>query len=364
MTARERYLATMRFEPVDRPVLREWGPWETTRLRWKEEGMEGEWAPEFAECDPECTIPVNFGPLPVHDRVVLAESEETITYVDERGIHRREWKVGPETSMPDFVDYPLKSRHDWERNIAWRYDPDTPGRFPDNWPELVAQWKDRQVPLKITAYPHLGMMGPIRDLMGIENMAPMFYDDPGLLHDIAHHWGNFHYRLLERILNDVVPDTVDFWEDICFHSAPLVSPGTFMEFFGPHYRRINDMLIQAGVPVRGVDTDGDARLLVEPLLECGINCLWPLEVAAHMDVRDLRSRYGKRLLMHGNIDKRAIAAGPPAIDRELEAKVPVALEGGYIPTCDHALPPDISYPAFQYYWRRKKELLGLGDRQR
>lgn len=360
MTPRERFLATMSFSPVDRPFLKEWGPWESTLRRWKEEGMEGEWPPELAECDPEIVVPVNFGPLPPHEHTVLAEDDHTVTYIDERGITRRELKHGRETSMPDFVDYPLKSRRDWEGDIAWRYDPNTPGRFPENWGELVDSWRNRQAPLVVTGYPHLGMFGPIRDLMGIENMAPLFYDDPMLIHDIAHHWGEFIYRLLERILNDIVPDCVNFWEDMAFHTAPLVSPRMFMEFFGTHYRRINDMLMEAGVPVRGVDSDGDVRQMIGPFLRCGLNYVWPLEVAAHMSAPALRDRYGRQLLMHGNVDKRAIAAGPPVIDRELEAKIPTALEGGYIPTCDHSMPPDISYDNFRYYWRRKKELLGIG----
>ncbi len=359
MTPRERYLATFRFEPVDRPVLKEWGPWESTLRRWRDEGMEGDWPPHLAECDPVWTVPVNFGPLPVHEYAVVEEDEDTIAYVDERGITRREFKQGRETSMPNFIDYPIKTRRDWEAKVAWRYDPDTPGRFPDNWDELVAGWRDREVPLVVSAYPHLGMFGPLRDLIGIEHMAPLLYDDPEFIHDMAHHWGEFHYCLLEQIVSDVVPDTVDFWEDMAFHTAPLISPRMFMEFFGPHYRRINDLLIEAGVPVRGVDSDGDASQVIGPFLRCGMNYLWPLEVAAHMDAPVLRRRYGKQLLLHGNLDKRAIAAGPPAIDRELEAKIPVALEGGYLPTCDHSMPPDISWEAVQYYWRRKKELLGI-----
>lgn len=359
MTHRERYVACMTFQPFDRPVLREWSPWGSTIVRWKQEGMEGDYPPELAQCDPEWGIPVNFGPLPAQERVVIGEDEATVTFIDDRGITRRDFKSGSTTSMPDFVDYPIKSRRDWEEDLAWRYDPDTPGRFPDNWSELVKQWKGRKVPLVISAYPHLGMFGPLRDLIGIEYMAPMFYDDPGLIRDIATHWGDFHYRILERLLCDVVPDAVHFWEDMAFHTAPLISPRMFLAFFGPHYRRINDLLIEAGVPVRGVDSDGDSRLLIEPFLECGLNCLWPLEVAAHMDAGALRARHGKRLLLQGGIDKRALALGREAIDRELEARLPLCREGGYIATCDHLLPHDISYDNFRYYWRRKKEMLGV-----
>lgn len=357
MTARERYVACLTFGQFDRPFLLEWGPWQATLNRWKEEGMQEDWPAEYAECDPRMTVPVNFGPLPPHERVIVAEDEETVTYVDERGITRREKKVGPETSMPDFVDYPLKSRRDWEDNIAWRYDPDAPGRFPDNWDQFVKDAKDRDAPLLVSAYPHLGMFGPIRDLMGIETIAPMLYDDPKLIRDIARHWGDFHYRILERICNDIVPDEVSYWEDMAFHTAPLISPKMFLEFFGPEYKRLNQMLKEAGVPIIGVDSDGNVWQLLDAFLQCGIQYVWPMEVAAHMDVREARRCYGNRLVFHGNIDKRALAAGPEAIDKELEAKCPVAWEGGYIPSVDHSLPPDISYHNFQYYMRRKKELL-------
>ena len=63
--------------------------------------------------------------------------------------------------------------------------------------------------------------------------------------------------------------------------------------------------------------------------------------------------------MYGGIDKQALAAGPDAIDLELERCSPVALEGGYVPIADHSLPPDISYANFQCYWRRRKEMLGI-----
>ena len=81
--------------------------------------------------------------------------------------------------------------------------------------------------------------------------------------------------------------------------------------------------------------------------------------APTMDVVELRKRYGKNLLMTGGIDKRAISAGGAAIDAELERKLPLAHEGGYVPTCDHSMPPDIPYASFCYYWEKKRELLGI-----
>jgi uroporphyrinogen decarboxylase len=82
-----------------------------------------------------------------------------------------------------------------------------------------------------------------------------------------------------------------------------------------------------------------------------------------MDVAEIRRDY-PRLSMQGGIDKKALAAGKEAIDHELEARVPVALSGGYIPHVDHGVPPDISWDNFRYYRRKLDRMLDDFDAQR
>lgn len=40
MSSRDRFLATMRYEPVDRAPYRSWGAWPETIERWKTEGYD------------------------------------------------------------------------------------------------------------------------------------------------------------------------------------------------------------------------------------------------------------------------------------------------------------------------------------
>ena len=56
---------------------------------------------------------------------------------------------------------------------------------------------------------------------------------------------------------------------------------------------------------------------------------------------------------------RCLAQDRRAIDEELEAKLPLVEQGGFIPHLDHAIPDDVPYENFAYYWERKKELLGI-----
>jgi len=60
----------------------------------------------------------------------------------------------------------------------------------------------------------------------------------------------------------------------------------------------------------------------------------------------------------GGIDKRALAAGPEAIDRELE-RVRPAVEGGrYIPDLDHGIPDDVSWQNFCHFAKALRRLVG------
>jgi len=76
-----------------------------------------------------------------------------------------------------------------------------------------------------------------------------------------------------------------------------------------------------------------------------------------MNVVEVRERF-PRLGMMGGIDKRALIEGKAAIDRELEAKIPFMLKrGGFIPTIDHLVPPDVSFANFKYYREKLNQML-------
>jgi len=123
---------------------------------------------------------------------------------------------------------------------------------------------------------------------------------------------------------------------------------------GPNYRRIRDFARQHDIPLISVDTDGDPDLITPPMLASGVNFLFPMEVAAGCDVVEWRRRY-PGLAMMGGVDKRALAAGPDAIDAELERVWPAVEMGRYIPCLDHLVPDDVSWGNYCYYARRLRE---------
>jgi hypothetical protein len=85
MNDRERFVATMHYQKVDRPVLWEWGAWRETKLRWQREGgFEGD-PPEYQECDHREGAGVRFDLFPPFERRVIKDDGRTVTYVNEKG---------------------------------------------------------------------------------------------------------------------------------------------------------------------------------------------------------------------------------------------------------------------------------------
>jgi len=151
-----------------------------------------------------------------------------------------------------------------------------------------------------------------------------------------------------------------FWEDMCYKTGPLISPAMVRKFMMPRYKKITDLLHSYGVDVIFLDSDGNVEQLIPLCLEVGINLIWPFEVAAHNDAVALRKKYGKNLILSGTIDKRALAKGRGAIREEVMSKVPFLLEqGGYFPSVDHLVPPDVTFENYCYYINLMREIAGL-----
>jgi len=82
-------------------------------------------------------------------------------------------------------------------------------------------------------------------------------------------------------------------------------------------------------------------------------------VAAGNDIVAYRRQYGTQMAYIGGLDKRALALGGQEMRTEvMRVVLPLLEEGGFIPGCDHGVPPDISWPNFMEYTRLLAQLTG------
>lgn len=359
MTPHHRFTRCMHYLLIDHPVLWEWGPWPSTLRRWQREALgEGNQPPQFEECENKVQPGVDMWMLPRFEERVLEENEEYVTKLSDRGVVMRRPKSPDTMSMPEHIEYPVKDRSDWEA-LKERFDPADPARFPDDWAERCGRWR-REQPILVFQGPRSpSLFGFVRELMGPERALCAFHDSPDLVHEMMEYNTEFLLEVISRTLDEAPVTAIYFWEDMAYKAGPLISPRMVREFMVPRYRRMTELACRKGVDLSFVDSDGDVSQLIPLWQQAGIRGVYPMEVAAGMDVGALREQYGRNLLMTGGIDKRALAEGTDAIDRELEKRIPVAEQGGYVPHIDHAIPHDVPYENFTYYWQRKKEMLGI-----
>lgn len=223
---------------------------------------------------------------------------------------------------------------------------------------MVRYWRERDYALCLLQNGTAGMYSQLRSWAGTEGISYLFFDDPALVEEMVEFNVDFILRVTEPARRALDFDYFNFFEDFAGKGGPLISPALFRKFLLPGYRRIIDEFRKSGIRHFWLDSDGDPRALIPLMLEAGITCLWPLEVASDMDALALRQQYGRELALAGGIDKRELAKGLRDIDAELEKRIPpLRATGGYIPHIDHAIPPDIPYRNFLYYMDRKRKLL-------
>jgi len=353
MNNRERFLATMNYRERDRCPWGEMSYWPETLERWHKEGWpEDVELHEFFGFDfVRNQVEVSVGFEPAFEEEVIEDTDKYRTVRRDDGIIAREFKGELQYHMPQWLRHPLETRDDWENEIKPRLNPDSPERYPADWDEQVGAWKGRDYSLTIRGG---SIFGWLRNWMGLERICVTLMDDPEWIQEMMDHMADFCTGCIERALEDVDLDYVLLWEDMAYKTGPMISPDMFRRFMLEPYRKLTGFIRDRGVDLIFVDSDGHSEPLIPLWIEGGVNGFYPIERAADMDAVRLRERFGKDLRLIGGVDKRAMIAGPEAIDGELVRLTPLFEEGGFIPWCDHFVPPDVSLANYQHYVKQMK----------
>jgi uroporphyrinogen decarboxylase len=367
MNDRERFNRIMHYQAVDRCPIRDFGFWDETLLIWKQYGLpesvqQGQGTDEFFGMDAEHWWGGISDIFPVFEVEVVEDRGGTLIVRDQDGVLQERSKIMG--TIPKELDHLLKDRQSWEEHFKPRMRADDPARFPaggksDSRLESRLD-PERDYPL----YFYSGSLyGRQRMWFGLERISEIIYDDPKLFEEIVETQADIIVAILEKACGEfgLRPDAANLWEDMCYSGGPLISPRTFEQVMVPHYRRIVDTLHKYDVDVIFVDCDGKIDKLLPLWLDAGINCMFPVEVGTWgADPLEYRRQYGKDLLVLGGFDKRILARGKDDISAEVERLAPMVEEGGFIPFCDHRVPPDVPLGNYVHYIKEAKRVWGLG----
>lgn len=374
MNPRERFVEALAFGRPDRIPLTPGGPRESTLKRWHAEGLPV--GRNYMEVLHE-TLGITPDP-PAAPRVEPGVSFKMIPTFEEKVIEHRnghyivqDW-MGAITEISDEYDYtyirsakdfvtrkwhkfPVENRADWAE-MKKRFRVDSPGRFPDDFDQRARALAGRDYPLKLTFN---GPFWQLREWCGFEGLCLLMVEDPDFVAEMADFWRNFINEILDIILPRLVPDCVCFNEDMAYKAKSMVSPAMARRFLSPAWRDWSARARGAGCPLVDIDSDGHIGELIPLWIEAGVNCCDPVEIAAGNDLPAYRRRFGKNMAYRGGVDKRAIARGGQAMEQAVRSvSEPLLVDGGFIPSCDHGVPHDISWPNFIEYTRLLAQVTG------
>ncbi len=233
----------------------------------------------------------------------------------------------------------------------------TPGRFDYLTEAMPAAIADAKRGLMMTQRLIGGYMY-LRSLFGPEDIMYKVFDEPELIHDCMKAWLELTDRSIAEHQKYVTLDELFMAEDICYNNGPLISPDMIGEFLMPYYQQLVANVKSRQIDKQRklyiqIDTDGKCMPVIDVYLEgIGMDMMSPFEVASGCDVVAVAQAY-PNLVMSGGFDKRIMAQGKAAIDREVERIFPVMRDrGGYIPTCDHGVPEEVSVENYLHYRKR------------
>ena len=358
MTTRDRFNKVLHWQKPDRVPNMDFGYWDDTITIWHDQGLPGhvetpEDIERFVGLEGTETIPhlpvINGLCPPFESRVLEDRGEHQIIQRPDGAICE---SFRTSRSIPRFIKFAIESREDWEVLKRERLDFTSEDRIGD-----VVKAADEAhasgMPVRFDAG---SLYGWLRNWMGLENVSIALKTERRWVDEIMEHLTELTLYLVEKAVARVDVDVAWWWEDMCYNYGPLMSPVMFEEMMVPRYKRITDALKSHGVDVNILDCDGQVYRLVPGWIRGGINCMFPIE-SAHTDPIRLREEYGENVLLVGGVNKVSLIKGKEHIDRELQRLYPLVKRGGYIPTVDHRVPPDVSFDNYLYYVEKKKAIL-------
>jgi uroporphyrinogen decarboxylase len=295
---------------------------------------------------------------------VVEETDEYLVARNAKGILTKALKTGTvygtRMSMDQYLQFPVAAPSDFPPLKA-RLVAAQPERYPADLDQQIRRWHGRTCPLILGRNAAAnGFYWRGREFMGTENLSLAWHDHPALLHEMMEFYADFVIETSRPVLEKIQVEYFVLNEDMAAKGGPLLGPDTYRRFIWPHLRRMVDFFRSHGTRYFAVDTDGDPTVLIAPMMDAGVDTIWPVERASEVSPLAWRRRFGKSLRIWGGVDKRVLPLGPAAIRSHLRELIPLVEEGGFIPTVDHTVQPDVSWDDFRCYMDAKLALLS-GD---
>lgn len=354
MTGKERITKILNHEKTDRIGLYEhfwvdtWKEWHENGFLKQDESFEDHFEFDMQECWAFNMIAdLDF------EQQVVAETEDTITYLDGNGATLKRHKK--HDSTPEHVDFRVKSREEWDEIKHFLQNPD-PRRI--NFEAYRKAKKDAADHGRFFVWSGVNVFELMHPLCGHENMLMGMVLDPDWIAEMAETYAKLTVELQKMLFEqEGYPDGIWYYEDMGYKGSPFMSPAMYCELIQPSHIYTINYAKEHNLPVI-MHSCGFVEPLLPHMIEAGIDCLQVIEIKAGMDLLKLNRLYGDKIAFMGGIDVRTLYTNDKAtIDAELEAKIPEMMKTqNFVLHSDHSIPKTVNYETYRYFIQKAFEL--------
>jgi uroporphyrinogen decarboxylase len=201
-----------------------------------------------------------------------------------------------------------------EAPMAGFNDPKSVHRYPW-WPRVELFDYTGALAQARTASKHFAVIGPwislfevYCQLRGLEQSLMDLVDNPELVDAVLDRVELIQTEMMKCFLGEAAKylNLVFVSDDVAWQRSLLMSTAMWERHLQPRLQRWCDLIHAHGLKVF-YHTDGAARPLLRPILDCGVDVLNPIQHACPgMDLLELKQEFGHRVIFHGGVDNQQI----------------------------------------------------------
>lgn len=146
------------------------------------------------------------------------------------------------------------------------------------------------------------------DLFGMEELFIKMYMEPEIVQAALKYVVDFYFAVNQRILSEAADliDILFIGNDFGSQSGPLIGDDLFRQYMLPQLKRFVDLGHDHKLRVM-LHSCGGFRELIPSLIEIGMDGLHAIQpFCVGMDLRELKSDFGKKILFNGCIDSQSV----------------------------------------------------------
>jgi uroporphyrinogen decarboxylase len=232
------------------------------------------------------------------DAIVITDVEnDRYEIVDKvKGIIRDKWGVLKRTT-DDLDSFPIESAIKSERdldafqspdpNLQWRY---------EQLESAVNRFKGRRAVIAFL----LDVFYVVNELRGMEDHFLDVIRNPPLIDRLNEIVLEYNLKYISNCI-EVGADIIWIGGDFATNFGPMLSPEHMERFAIEPLRKQVELCQRLDIPTIK-HTDGDINSIIGQMIDTGLNGIHPIDPVAGMDIGQMKSEFGKKICLVGNID--------------------------------------------------------------